>query len=448
MKKMIGLFVCMLLIGTILPVSGTIKDELNVNPTENDGTLSGYVNDVAMNPIEGALIRVYFHGTCEEDYTDATGYYHVTNISICYCLKNCTASKPGYESEWILLGIVEDSTYDFILKSGNILYVGGSGPGNYTSIQEAVDNAVDGDTVFVYGESSPYNESVSVAKSITIRGEDKLTTIIDRSHDKGHAFSIKANNVIITGFTIQNTGSGVYIGGIGETASYNTVSDNIILNTGVGISVYYGDPFKPEFLDHGFNTISNNIISNTTFMGISVTKGRNNTIIGNSVSKAHGMEGQYGFGIDATGAYNNISHNHVFDNDVFGIIMGESYKSSIYRNTIENNGRFGLAIGYCSATSITQNNFIENGKNAKFFQVIKYILELFPFKYPVRPAKWNNNYWDKPRTLPVIIPGFISYSGIVESYLWTFLKIIPVNCLRIDFHPAQEPFDIQIEKSC
>jgi len=30
----------------------------------------------------------------------------------------------------------------------NILYVGGSGEGNYSSIQDAIDNASDGDTIF------------------------------------------------------------------------------------------------------------------------------------------------------------------------------------------------------------------------------------------------------------------------------------------------------------
>ena len=35
---------------------------------------------------------------------------------------------------------------------GNILYVGGSGPGNFTSIQDAVNNASEGDTVFVFDE--------------------------------------------------------------------------------------------------------------------------------------------------------------------------------------------------------------------------------------------------------------------------------------------------------
>ena len=49
---------------------------------------------------------------------------------------------------------------------GKTLYVGGSGPGNYSSIQEAIDNASDGDTVFVFDESSPYNESITINTSI------------------------------------------------------------------------------------------------------------------------------------------------------------------------------------------------------------------------------------------------------------------------------------------
>jgi len=81
----------------------------------NDGTLSGYVTDPLLNPINGALIRVYFHGTYEEDYSDENGYYHVTNIPICYCMKNCTCSKEGFKTEWVLMGISENSTYDFML---------------------------------------------------------------------------------------------------------------------------------------------------------------------------------------------------------------------------------------------------------------------------------------------------------------------------------------------
>ena len=35
---------------------------------------------------------------------------------------------------------------------GNVLYVGGTGPKNYTKIQNAIDNASNGDTVFVFDD--------------------------------------------------------------------------------------------------------------------------------------------------------------------------------------------------------------------------------------------------------------------------------------------------------
>ena len=52
-----------------------------------------------------------------------------------------------------------------LMSDGNILFVGGSGLDNYTMIQDAIDNASDGDTVFVYGDSSPYNENIVINKS-------------------------------------------------------------------------------------------------------------------------------------------------------------------------------------------------------------------------------------------------------------------------------------------
>ena len=39
-----------------------------------------------------------------------------------------------------------------LLSNGNILYVGGSGLGNYSTIQEAIEASVAGDTVFVFDD--------------------------------------------------------------------------------------------------------------------------------------------------------------------------------------------------------------------------------------------------------------------------------------------------------
>ena len=126
MIKNIVLVVIIMVIGTSVvpamvedaaedtPIFNTCESTITLSRC-NKGSLSGYVNDTLMNPISGALVRVNFHETYEEDYTDSSGYYHITNIPICYCLKNTTASKVGYNTEWVLLTIGENTRYDFVL---------------------------------------------------------------------------------------------------------------------------------------------------------------------------------------------------------------------------------------------------------------------------------------------------------------------------------------------
>ena len=67
---------------------------------------------------------------------------------------------------------------------GEWLYVGGSGTGNYSSIQRAIDNANDGDTVFVY--SGTYYEYINVNKSINLIGENNIKTIINGGGGVNH----------------------------------------------------------------------------------------------------------------------------------------------------------------------------------------------------------------------------------------------------------------------
>ena len=56
-----------------------------------------------------------------------------------------------------------------IMSKGDTFYVGGSGPGNYSKIQDAIDNTSDGDTVFVYDDSSPYYESLQINTLINLK---------------------------------------------------------------------------------------------------------------------------------------------------------------------------------------------------------------------------------------------------------------------------------------
>lgn len=94
-------------------------------------------------------------------------------------------------------------------SSGNTLYVGGSGPGNYTKIQDAIDEASDGDTVFVYNDSSPYYESLLIKKQINLIGENKDTTIID-GIGENVVIEIIADKTTIFNFSIRNSSGGFY----------------------------------------------------------------------------------------------------------------------------------------------------------------------------------------------------------------------------------------------
>ena len=67
-------------------VIGSIDSEESIDNFENtvvsvnNGSISGFVNDSIGNPIEGVRVRVDFHETFEEDFTDESGYYNVVNI--------------------------------------------------------------------------------------------------------------------------------------------------------------------------------------------------------------------------------------------------------------------------------------------------------------------------------------------------------------------------------
>jgi parallel beta-helix repeat protein len=329
------------------------------------------------------------------------------------------------------------------LARSQTLYVGGSGPGNYTKIQDAVDNASSGDTIFVYDDSSPYKENITISKSLTIQGENKHTTIIDGSHGSGHSFQIDTDNVTLTSFTIQNTGVGICIGGVGGTASHNIVTDTIILNSSVGIVMSYGYPDKSDFLPYGYNTISNNYIRNATYYAIVVNQGQNNLITRNTVTETQGSdEAGYGWGIQISGAFNNISYNNVSNNKRFGIAIGDTYKTVIYRNNIENNGLYGLLIESGSFDRIIQNNFIGNRRQAVYDQQIKILFLAHKGHYPILPCIWSENYWNRPRLLPYVIPGFIGYTGLIAWSFYAMFDTIPANSMRFDWRPAQEPYDI------
>jgi parallel beta-helix repeat protein len=328
-------------------------------------------------------------------------------------------------------GIVLMEKTSHPLTKGNILYVGGSGPNNYTKIQDAVNASSNGDTVFVYDDSSPYVENIVIDTSISLIGEDKNTTIIDGAIN-GHGVNITADNVTVIGFTIQNCSNG---SGICISSNNNRIADNIISNNMFGIGTYYGNPFEPPaFPSSGYNTITNNLIIRNEGGGIGLS-GQNNTVNDNIISQT-----EYGIML-AVAVANNISKNIISENEN-GIFIAASYNNVIYRNNISHNEKLGVSNFCTSSDIILQNNFIGNGQNAYFnqpiltrFRILKNILN-----FPISRSVWDENYWDRPRMIPYMIPGLISLiRGPIIDAPYIF------NYFQIDWHPAQEPYDIPLQ---
>ena len=83
-------------------------------------------------------------------------------------------------------------------------------PDDYSTIQEAVSNAADGDTVLVKNGIYPVDENTTIviSKTLSLVGEDPATTTIlgaSSTYDEnGIAIRLAAPNIILSGFTIAN----------------------------------------------------------------------------------------------------------------------------------------------------------------------------------------------------------------------------------------------------
>jgi parallel beta-helix repeat protein len=285
--------------------------------------------------------------------------------------------------------LIIDSASKPLLYRGT-LYVGGSGPGNYSSIQSAINDAVSGDTVFVYDDSSPYLENVTVDKSIQLIGEEKNTTIID-CEGNGSVIFISNDQVTVSGFTLQNSGHDFYNRGVEIRTNYNLITGNIIRgNTWGGIYIYEGSG----------NVIRNNIIRGNTGSGIYINEGLGNVIRNNII------RGNTGIGIHIDEGSGNVIRNNNFEDN------------SIYLFLSKNN-------------LISKNNFFKG--EASFDYTFNYI-----FKERKNYNEWTSNYWFRSRYFPKFIKGSV---GTIQGW-GLYIPLFP--WIQIDWAPAQEPYDIGV----
>lgn len=233
------------------------------------------------------------------------------------------------------------------------LYVGGTGPGNYTTIQSAIDDATPGDTIYVF--SGIYSELVKVDKTLSLVGEDRNETIID-GMGLGHVVNITADWVNFTGFKVTGGGSGnhaaVYLFGVQDCyVANNNASSNIkhgiylVLsdNNTITNNVLWDNYFGIYLWDSNGNDIVGNIVSSGTSRGINLLNSDNNTVSNNFVKgNRRGIALWWGSTgntlINNTALSNNegIYLDHSNSNDVINNAVSSSY-SGIYLEYSDNN---------------------------------------------------------------------------------------------------------------
>jgi len=265
----------------------------------------------------------------------------------------------------------------------------------WDTIQEGIDDASPGDTVFVY--AGTYYENVEITKEgITLQGEDMSAVVIDGG-GSGDCISLRnAHYVTIKGFTIQNASSGIkldsschnyitnisvsnqYVGIIVENSSlHNIISDNDIFDNGSrGIfmhgsthndvstnTVHHNNGRGIELIHSGNNTLFANTIDSNYGRGIDLYGSNNNnisrnTITNNSLAPGDTHWGQSGISIHSGSEHNRVSGNEITNNDGYGIALLSS-ANTICNNSVNSN-KCGIWLDGSDNNTISENNINEN----------------------------------------------------------------------------------------
>jgi len=213
------------------------------------------------------------------------------------------------------------------------------GPADFHTIQEAINAANPGDTIYV--RNGTYYENVVVNKTLSLLGENRERTIID-PRKTSTVILVSANNVSISNFTVRNSGSGTYDAGIFIEGDGCEINDNHIVSnyrSGVYISGLH-------------NTLYGNNITSNSFDGVRILGSFNkllqNDIIGNSPYQDYS-------GISIYGSHNIITGNNITD-DRLGIWMDHAGDNRVSGNYIAYNS-WGI-YPFCSSDNVLSNNII------------------------------------------------------------------------------------------
>ena len=230
------------------------------------------------------------------------------------------------------------------------LYVGGAGPGNYTTIQEAIDAASPDDTVYVY--NGTYDENVVVNRTISLVGESREDTVIDANSTAIQpTLRVTADHATVNGFSITHTGDPSGWGDPRVAVSMSCsdwclVRDCFMFDVEIGVSMQQARG----------STVSENVFSNNSWGGIRISNSYDNLIIDNVVVES-GWDGGI---VVAYSDFNVISGNNI-SNSFSGIHLWNADSNTIVDNEVQVSRLPGIYLEESRNNSLQRNRMMSGG---------------------------------------------------------------------------------------
>ncbi|UCE95172.1 MAG: right-handed parallel beta-helix repeat-containing protein [Candidatus Bathyarchaeota archaeon] len=223
----------------------------------------------------------------------------------------------------------------FDTQNNRVIYI----PNNYTTIQEGINEAVPGDTIFV--QSGVYNEHVVVNKSISLIGEQAGTTVVDGG-GSGSIISVTASNTQIINLTTRNGTYGILV----ENVSNVSICRNKALNNIDGIVLYNSENC----------TVAENNSTANRDRGIFINSCRSSIVYKNIATN---NPNQYGISANAS---RNVAlvQNTAVENGFFGMGLQSSINCILWRNNVSRNNIFGIWFDSSNNSIVYHNILVDN----------------------------------------------------------------------------------------
>ncbi|MBU2439493.1 right-handed parallel beta-helix repeat-containing protein [bacterium] len=273
----------------------------------------------------------------------------------------------------------------------------------FNSITEGIEAVASGKSVVV--AAGTYNEQLIINKGIDLRGAGKESTFIIGLGYTGNLITVSADDVTISGFTIDGK-SDTDIGIYSDSSSSIEISENLIQNH-QDSGIFYqriSDDYPSGIY------VYNNEICKNSLNGIKVTGAGSGIIEGNIIRNSN-------CGIKASNDVSlEVKKNNIYDKYDSGIFCRESSSLLIWENEIRTNS-YGIRVGekYSDTTNpdigggakggIGKNNITGNTSNGIINMTNHNIFAKYNWwgdddgpKYPGNPNNANLSsdwaYWD------------------------------------------------------